>query len=153
MRFIWNAMGSLAISMCILTWLKCAEEHGAALFCLGYVSTNCNECEWNWLQRIGKHLDGFNMFILLFDIDASHRYRCHPYCLIWLWICGLLINCCGFGCSVEVSSMKIDPTTVAAAAVEPDSPGSATIISPSSVLKQAKPSSVIYIPSLDGMNA
>lgn len=150
MRFIWNAMGTHAISMCILMWLKCAEEHVVALFCSSYVSADCNECEWNWLQRIGKHLVGFNMVILLFDIDATHRYRCHPYCLIFLWFCGLFINCGGFGRSAEASSLKIDPTA-AAVAVSDTATSTAVISSP--VLKATKPSSVIYIPSLNGMNA
>ncbi|XP_055323152.1 uncharacterized protein LOC129578490 isoform X2 [Sitodiplosis mosellana] len=88
-----------------------------------------------------KLLVGFNMFILLFDIDASISYRCHQYCSTLLWICVLLINCCG---TTETTTSKID---VAASDASPTSP----VLSPTPV-KQPKPSSVIYIPSLDDVN-
>ncbi|XP_031631633.1 uncharacterized protein LOC116345954 isoform X2 [Contarinia nasturtii] len=79
------------------------------------------------------------MFILLFDIDASISCRCHQYYLALLCVCMLLINCCGF---VETTSLKIDAST----------PKSDPVISPSPVKQQSKPSSVIYIPSLDDVN-
>lgn len=99
-----------------------------------------------WMKLIVKDwkklLVNFNMFMLLFDIDASNNCRCHQYCLTLLWICVLLINCCG---TTETTTLKFDVAARAAAANSP-------VISPTPV-KQPKPSSVIYIPSLDGNNA
>lgn len=89
-----------------------------------------------------KLLVNFNMFMLLFDIDVSNSCRCHQYYLTLLWICVLLINCCG---TTETTTLKLDVATKVAAENSP-------VISPTPV-KQPKPSSVIYIPSLDGNNA
>lgn len=82
------------------------------------------------------------MLILLFDIDASSiSCRCHQYYLRLLFVYMLLINCCGY---VETTSLKIDAST----------PKTDPIILPTPVKQQQpKPSSVIYIPSLDGKNS
>lgn len=85
------------------------------------------------------------MFILLFDIDISNCCRCHhQYCLTLFFICVLLINRCGLVHTTETTaSLRIGSDASATTRLS-------SIISPSPI-KQPKPSSVIYISSLDGI--
>lgn len=69
------------------------------------------------------------MCILLFDL-ANAR-------LTLIVICVVLINCCGLVCTKEETTQKTHPAVGEIVSATP--------------VKQQKPSSVIYISSLDGM--
>lgn len=87
------------------------------------------------------------MFILLFDIDHSNNCRCQQYYLKWLFICVVLINCLGLIRATEQTTI----TTLNIGKNANSASRTSSIISASPVKQQPKPSSVIYIPSLDGI--
>lgn len=85
------------------------------------------------------------MFIVLFDIDYSNDCRCHQYFIKFLFVCVLLIHCCGWIRAAE--SKTALPNIVSN---ENGASGISTVLSQTPANQQPKPSSVIYIPSMDG---
>lgn len=102
---------------------------------------------WNSaLMKLQRIFFYFIMFMLLFDIEFlnGYRYRCrYHYCIASIYIYTMLINCCGLVYATE------RPTSPIIGINDDASVSKITKILPSPTSTQTKPSSTIYISSLD----